>query len=216
MDAVAAVHVVDDDQGFLVALCRFLRAAGFTVVSCDSATSLLALVSGETRGCIVADLQMPGIGGLELQQLLAGRGIALPMVFLTGQGTVPTSVRAMRDGAVDFLEKLAPREELLAAIVRALHKDAEGHAARLLLEERRRRLAALTERELEVLGLVVRGLMNKQIAAQLGIHERTVKLHRTAITSKLGVHPVAQLAIFASEARLSEMRPSSRPERRQA
>jgi FixJ family two-component response regulator len=145
---------------------------------------------------------MPGISGLDLQQLLAGRGIELPIVFLTGHGDIPSSVRAMRDGAVDFLEKLAPREDLLAAIARALRKDAEGHAARTQVQERRARLAALTGREREVLGLVVQGLMNKQIAAQLGIHERTVKLHRTAITSKLGVHPVAQLVQLASEAQL--------------
>jgi FixJ family two-component response regulator len=204
MDSAATVHIVDDDPAFLAAMSRLLRAAGFLVNACDSGPDLLSQVSSETRGCVVADLDMPGVGGLELQTLLAGRGVALPVVFLTGHGDIPSSVRAMRGGAVDFLEKLAPREKLLAAIVRALQQDAEGCAVRARLDERRRRLAALTEREREVLALVVRGKMNKQIAAMLGIHERTVKLHRTAITTKLHVHAVAQLAVLASEARLLE------------
>jgi FixJ family two-component response regulator len=204
MNSAATVHLVDDDPAFLAAMSRLLRAAGFLVDACDSGADLLSRVSSETRGCVVADLDMPGVGGFELQTLLAGRGVALPVVFLTGHGDIPSSVRAMRGGAVDFLEKLAPREKLLAAIVRALQQDVEAHAVHERLEERRRRLAALTEREREVLTLVVRGKMNKQIAAMLGIHERTVKLHRTAITTKLHVHAVAQLAVLASEARLLE------------
>jgi len=198
----AAVHLVDDDPQFLVAMGRFLRAAGFTVTTCDSGTELLSRVSSSTRGCIVADLEMPGVGGLELQALLAGHEVAMPVIFLTGHGDIPSSVRAMRGGAVDFLEKLAPKEQLVGAISRALERDAAMHAEHLRLEARRRKLDALTEREREVLTLVARGKMNKQIAASLGIHERTVKLHRTAITSKLGVHAAAQLALLASEARL--------------
>lgn len=204
MGSLGTVYLVDDEPAFLAAMSRFLRASGFFVVACDSAEDLLSQVSAETRGCIVADLDMPGVGGLELQALLGGTGIAMPVVFLTGHGDIPSSVRAMREGAVDFLEKLAPREQLTGAIARALERDALMHAEHVRLEERRRRLAALTEREREVLALVVRGKMNKQIAAMLGIHERTVKLHRTAITGKLGVHAVAQLAVLASEARLFE------------
>src|SRR5262249_27024 len=154
----------------------------------DSGADLLSRVTPQTRGCVVADLEMPGVGGLELQALLAGRGVAMPLVFLTGHGDIPSSVRAMREGAVDFLEQLAPKEQLVEAITRALEREAETHAVRMRQEECRRRLAALTDREREVLALVVRGKMNKQIAAALGIHERTVKLHRTGITSKLGVH----------------------------
>lgn len=198
------VHLVDDDAAFLTAIGRFLRASGFTIATCDSGTELLARVSAETRGCVVADLDMPGVGGLELQALLTGRGVAMPLVFLTGHGDIPSSVRAMRGGAVDFLEKLAPSQQLLAAVTRALERDAETHAVRMRQDECRRRLAALTERERQVLTLVVQGKMNKQIAAVLGIHERTVKLHRTGITGKLGVHAVAQLAILANEARLGD------------
>ena len=194
------VHLVDDDRAFLAGMSRLLRVAGFRVTACDSGIELLSRVTPEARGCIVVDLKMPGIGGLELQSLLAGRGITMPLVFLTGQGDIPSSVRAVRGGAVDFLEKLAPRDQLLAAISRALAQDAKTHAAQQRQEERRRRLAALTVRERQVFELVVGGKMNKQIAATLGIHERTVKLHRTAITSKLGVHAVAQLALLASEA----------------
>jgi FixJ family two-component response regulator len=213
MGGAGTIYLVDDDSAFLAAMSRFLRAADLPVVTSDSASDLLSRVSRETRGCIVADLDMPGVSGLEMQTLLASRGVALPMVFLTGHGDIPSSVRAMREGAVDFLEKLAPREQLMAAIARALERDAQMHAERVRLEERRRRLAALTEREREVLALVVRGKMNKQIAAMLGIHERTVKLHRTAITGKLGIHAVAQLAVLASEARLfdTDARPGAGP-----
>jgi FixJ family two-component response regulator len=210
MDAPVTVHLVDDDAAFLAAMGRFLRTAGFAVCASASGTDLLSRVSPETRGCIVADLDMPGLSGLELQALLAGRDVTMPIVFLTGHGDIPSSVQAMRGGAVDFLEKLAPREQLIGSIARALEQDAETQVARLRLEERRHRLAALTEREREVLVLVVRGKMNKQIAAALGLHERTVKLHRTSITTKLGVHAVAQLAILATEARLLETGAPSR------
>lgn len=204
MRTTVTVHLVDDDCAYLAATGRLLRAAGFLVAAFDSGAELLSRVTPQTRGCVVADLAMPGLSGLELQELLAGRDVAMPVVFLTGHGDIPSSVRAMRCGAADFLEKIAPKEQLVAAIERALERDAEAYAARLRLEERRHRLAALTEREREVLTLVVRGKMNKQIAAVLGIHERTVKLHRTAITTKLGIHAVAQLAILATEAQLLE------------
>lgn len=207
MSSLATVHLVDDDPAFLAALSRFVRAAGFPVTACESGPELISRVSPDTRGCVVADLDMPGVDGLDLQAQLSRSGIAMPVVFLTGHGSIPSSVQAMRLGAVDFLEKVAPQEHLVAAIVRALERDAQTHAARMLGEERRHKLASLTEREREVLALVVRGKMNKQIAGVLGIHERTVKLHRTSITSKLGVHSVAQLAILVSEARLTETDP---------
>ena len=209
MASATTVHLVDDDPSFLTALSRFIRAAGFPVAVYTSAAELLASISPATRGCVVADLDMPGLSGLELQTLLPERGIAMPVVFLTGRGDISSSVRAMRSGAVDFLEKLAPSDQLLAAVTSALERDAEAQHARTTLVERRRRFDALTAREREVLLLVVRGKMNKQIAAALGIHERTVKLHRTAITSKLGVHSVAQLAVLTSEAKLAIDAPRS-------
>jgi len=209
MASATTVHLVDDDPSFLTAMSRFIRAAGFPVAVYTSAAELLASISPATRGCVVADLDMPGVDGLELQTLLLERGIAMPVVFLTGRGDISSSVRAMRSGAVDFLEKLAPRDQLLAAVTRALERDAEAQHTRTRLAERRRRFDALTERERQVLLLVVRGKMNKQIAATLGIHERTVKLHRTAITSKLGIHSVAELAVLAAEAKLEIDAPTS-------
>ena len=202
MSTLGTVHLIDDDPDFLAATRRFVRSAGFPVASFSSVADLLAQVSAETRGCVIADLVMPEVGGLELQQLLTRQGVVMPVVFLTGHGNIPTSVQAMRGGAIDFIEKLAPKEELTAAITRALERDAEVHLARAKLAERRRRFDALTEREREVLGLVVRGQRNKQIAGTLGVTERTVKHYRGVISTKLGVHSVAQLAILASEASL--------------
>jgi two-component system, LuxR family, response regulator FixJ len=212
MGSSGTVHLVDDEPEFLAATARLVRKSGFHVETHPSVEDLLENVSPETRGCVIADLVMPGISGLQLQAMLTRSGITMPVVFLTGQADVPSSVQAMRSGAVDFLEKLAPKEQLLAAIARALERDAETHNARMRLEERRSRLATLTERERTVLALVVRGDRNKQIAGFLGVTERTVKLHRAAITAKLGVHSVAQLAILASEAHL-ETEPRASPKR---
>jgi FixJ family two-component response regulator len=207
--AAVTVHLVDDDPEFLAATSRLVRKSGFQVATHPSVDDLLARVSPETRGCVIADLVMPEVSGLELQALLTERGVTMPIVFLTAHADIPSSVQAMRSGAVDFLEKLAPKEQLIAAIVRALAQDAETHNACARLEKRRGRFAALTERERTVLALVVRGDRNKQIAGFLGVTERTVKLHRAAITAKLGVHSVAQLAILASEAHLEAETPAS-------
>jgi FixJ family two-component response regulator len=130
--------------------------------------------------------------------------VGLPFVFLTGHGDVPSAVSAMREGAVDFLDKCAPQEALLSSLERALEREASARAARERHEQLGRRFAALTEREREVLAHVVHGRMNKQIAAALGIHERTVKLHRSAITTKLGVRSVAELTTLARQAGLFE------------
>jgi FixJ family two-component response regulator len=207
MGTLATVHLVDDDPEFLAATSRLVRKRGFQVATHPSVDDLLANVSPETRGCVIADLVMPEVSGLELQAMLTKRGVTMPVVFLSGHGDIASSVRAMRSGAVDFLEKLAPQEQLLAAIVRALERDAETHNARTRLEERRSRFATLTARERTVLALVMRGDRNKQIAGSLGLTERTVKAHRAAITAKLGVHSVAELAILASEARLEAETP---------
>jgi two-component system, LuxR family, response regulator FixJ len=202
MNTLRTVHLIDDDPDFLAATRRFVRSAGFPVASFSSVADLLAQVSAETRGCVIADLIMPEVGGLELQRLLTRQGVLMPVVFLTGHGNIPSSVQAMRGGAMDFIEKLAPKEELVSAIRRALEQDDEVHLARAKLAERRRRFASLTEREREVLGLVLRGQRNKQIAGTLGVTERTVKHYRGVISTKVGVHSVAQLAILTSEANL--------------
>ena len=194
------VHVVDDDASFLTAISRLLRASGFAVKTYSSAAEFLAQRDGDGPGCVLADLQMPEMNGLDLQSALAQSGNPLPILFLTGHGDIPSTVRAMRDGAEDFLEKSSPQKELLDAVMRALARDSRERNARARQSELRARFDTLSERELEVLSHVVQGRLNKQIAADLGIHERTVKLHRTAITTKLHVQSVAELTRLTQEA----------------
>ena len=194
------VHVVDDDASFLSAISRLLRANGFAVKTYSSAREFLERRDADTPGCVLADLKMPGMNGLELQSELEQSCNPLPILFLTGHGDIPSSVRAMRRGAEDFLEKLAPKKALLDAVNRALARDARERNARARQLELRALFDTLSERELEVLSHVVRGRLNKQIAYDLGIHERTVKLHRTAITTKLNVQSVAELTRLTQEA----------------
>ena len=196
------VFVIDDDASFLKSVSRLLCAVGYTVHPFQSAEEFLEQLSPEMSGCIVADLQMPGMDGLKLQQALAKTANPLPIIFLTGQGDIPTTVSAMRSGAEDFLTKRAPKEDLLAAVGRALERDRTERIKRSHLHDLHCRLDVLSERELEVLSHVVRGKMNKEIAADLDINERTVKLHRTNITRKLKVHSVAELTSLAAEAGL--------------
>jgi FixJ family two-component response regulator len=197
------VYVVDDDPSFRTAVTRMLTAAGLSVQSYSSGADLLAHLSreaaAEESSCVLADLCMPGLDGLQLQEACTEAGVGLPFVFLTGRGDVPSAVSAMRHGAVDFLDKCAPQHALLSSLERALELDTKARAARVRREQLEQRFAALTAREREVLGHVVHGRMNKQIAAALGIHERTVKLHRNAIATKLGVRSVAELTTLARE-----------------
>jgi FixJ family two-component response regulator len=196
------VFIVDDDPAFLRALSRSLRAGGYQVEAFESAQAFLARLSPDLTGCVVADLRMPGLNGLELQTALSKTENPLPVVFLTGEGDIPTTVQAMRSGAEDFLTKTAPREQLLGAIERAFTREAGQRQHREHLALLQRRFATLTTRELEVLRLVVRGLLNKQIAGELDINERTVKLHRTNLTRRLGVQSVAELTRMVGEAQL--------------
>ena len=199
-EPATTVFVVDDDPSYLSGVERLLRAAGYAVASFTSASDFLARRPSSARGCVVADLRMPGMDGLALQEALAGSDNPLPTVFLTGQGDIPTSVKAMRRGAEDFLDKSAPGELLLGAIERALARDAREHADRARRGALRARFAALTPRENEVLTQVLRGQLNKQIAADLGVDERSVKRHRTNLIRKLGVDSVAELVRLAVEA----------------
>ena len=194
------VHVVDDDGSFLLAMSRLLRASGFAVKTYESADVFLAQRDSDEPGCVVADLQMPQIGGLALQAALARARHPLPMLFLTGHADTASTVRAMRGGAEDFLEKCAPMEQLLEAVQRALARDARERAERVQLDAVRSRFDAMSPREREVLGHVLQGRLNTQIAGDLGIHERTVKVHRKAIMTKLGVRSVAALTRLAQEA----------------
>lgn len=194
------VFLVDDDTSFLRSVSRFLTASGFRVVIHNSAAEFLTMLKPETPGCVVSDLKMPGIDGMALQEALQKAGSPLPILFLTGHGDIPVTVQAMRRGAEDFLTKNAPKEELIAAVKRALAHNEKDRAERARLQSLRERFARLTQREHEVLLEVVRGKLNKEIAADLGIHERTVKLHRTSITTKLQVHSVAELTRLVGEA----------------
>lgn len=196
------VHIVDDDASFLSATSRLLRASGFTVRTFESAGDFLSQRDQDVSGCVLTDVRMPGMDGLELQAALAQSPNPLPILFLTGHGDIPSSVRAMRDGAEDFLEKRAPKSQLIDAVTRALARGARERAARIRKRDLRLRFNTLTPREVEVLAHVVRGKLNKQIAGDLGIHERTVKLHRTAITTKLQVQSVAELTRLTDEAGL--------------
>ncbi|HEV2327528.1 MAG TPA: response regulator [Verrucomicrobiae bacterium] len=207
----AAVYVIDDDGSFLKSVSRLLSAVGYAVKAFGSAEAFLNQLAPDMAGCIVADLQMPGMDGLKLQQALAKTTNPMPIIFLTGQGDIPTSVSAMRGGAEDFLTKRAPKEHLLAAIERALERDRIERTERGRVQNLRDRFDDLSERELEVLGHVVQGKMNKEIAADLNINERTVKLHRTNITRKLKVHSVAELTRLADEVKLFDPGKASKP-----
>jgi FixJ family two-component response regulator len=194
------VFVVDDDTSFLRSLARLLRASGFVVVTYPSAAAFLTQLPEDAAGCVIVDLQMPGMSGIDLQDALLKTTNPLPLIFLSGHGDIPDSVRAMRHGAEDFLTKDVPKEALLDAVRRALVRHTREREQRARQQEVRARFDALTEREHEVLQHVLRGQLNKQIADDLGIHERTVKLHRTAITTKVGVQSVAELTRLAQEA----------------
>ena len=195
--ASGTVFIVDDDASFLRSVSRLLRAAGYSVQVFESAEQFLEQIAPGMSGCVLADLHMPGLSGLELQAALAESASPLPVVFLSAQGDIPTTVQAMRRGAEDFLTKLAPKEKLLDAISRAL---ARGAQERQTFERQRtlhERFNALTPRELEVLKHVVRGKMNKQIAADLGTSERTIKAHRHAVMEKLKVQSLAEAVAIA-------------------
>ena len=187
------VRIIDDDVSFLTSVARLLSASGFVVKTFTSAVEFLIQPELDVPGCVLVDLQMPGLSGLDLQEALAKAGHVLPVIFISGYGDVPTTVQAMRGGAEDFLTKTAPKEELIEAVKHALTRDADERAKRAKMAALRAAFATLTPRELEVLKHVVRGRLNKEIAYDLGINERTVKLHRTAITTKLEVHSTAEL-----------------------
>jgi len=191
------VHVVDDDQSVRTALSRLLRTARFEVRTYASAREFLERPGDDGVGCVVLDLNMPGTSGLELQEALVRDPTALPVVFLTGYGDIPASVRAMKAGAVDFLTKPVNRGRLLSAIDVALVRDVERRRQRDHMAVIQARFAALTPREQEVFDLLVTGMLNKQVGAALGTTERTVKAHRAQVLRKLGVDSVAELVRVA-------------------
>jgi FixJ family two-component response regulator len=187
------VYLVDDDPSFLRALSRRLRAADYRVETYASAEEFLKCDRSEAAGCAVLDLQMPGLGGLELQKSLARAEEPLPVIFLTGHGDISSSVCAMKAGAVDFLTKPVQGDQLLDAVRQALARDAEARETRRHKRDWDTRYESMTSREREVFSLVVRGFPNKQIADMLGISERTVKAHRAQMMHKMGVQSPAEL-----------------------
>jgi FixJ family two-component response regulator len=195
-----AVYVVDDDPSVRVALERLLKSVGLTVKPFASAREFLDQATPEWSGCLIVDLRMPGMGGLDLQDQLSARQVSLPVIFLTGYGTVPASVRAMKSGAVDFLEKPVDDQTLLDAVHKALERDRGARRNQVEMQALHQRLAALTPREYEVLTFIISGRLNKQAAAALGTTEKTIKVHRARIMEKLQCASLAELVRLAEKA----------------
>jgi FixJ family two-component response regulator len=198
-DVVPGVHVVDDDPSLLKATSRLLRGAGFRVEVFGSAEDFLRyrLHHPDTPGCVIVDLRLPGLGGLELQEHMIRQKDLLPVIILTGFGEVRDSVRALKHDAVDFLTKPVPADSLIEAVKRALAREAEAREKRRQQDELAARYQELTRREREVLALVARGLLNKQIAFELGTVERTIKAHRAKVMAKMKVNSLAELVRVA-------------------
>jgi FixJ family two-component response regulator len=204
-----AVFLIDDDPGVLKALTRLLQTAGYKTKAFSSPEAFLDEHDPSAPGCAVLDLTMPGLDGLEVQQKLVSEATGRPIVFLTGHGTVPVSVRAMKAGAVDFLLKPVKRVDLLEAVERAAALDKVTRRA----DEERRAICALLEkltpREREVLGHVIAGRLNKQIAADLGTVEKTIKVHRSRMMAKMGIRTVAALVRLTQKVSLQPSQPAN-------
>jgi FixJ family two-component response regulator len=198
--AMFTVFLVDDDARVLKALARLLRAKGYDTQPFNSPQEFLAQHNAAVPGCAVLDVAMPGLDGLVLQQVLASGGEQRPIIFLTGKGDIPTTVQAMKAGAIDFLTKPVKEKDLLEALARAQEIDNKVRQSRVELAHIQAKLATLTPREREVLSHVVAGRLNKQIAGDLGTVEKTIKVHRGRVMEKLGVRTVADLVRFAERA----------------
>jgi RNA polymerase sigma factor (sigma-70 family) len=191
--AAQTVFIVDDAPEVRKSLSRLVAAAGYQVRAFESAEGFLAEYNGEAEGCLLLDIFMPGLNGIELQHELRGFPYALPIVFLTGVGDIQTSVGAMKEGAVDFLTKPIDSARLLAAVEEALRRGEEQRQQVAIRRVIRQRLDTLTPREREVMTHVIRGRLNKQIAAEMGAGEKTIKVHRARMMSKMGARSVAEL-----------------------
>jgi FixJ family two-component response regulator len=191
--AAGIVHVVDDDRGFLRSMDRLLRAAGYTVRLFPSAADFLVAERTGAPECLLLDLRMKGLSGVELQDRLHAAGDGIPIVFLSGHADFQSGVRAMKGGALDFLTKPFTEAELHTAVATALERDRAARDHRAQRDEARQRLARLSPRERQVCDLVATGLLNKQIAAELGAAEKTIKCHRGRVMEKLAVGSVAEL-----------------------
>jgi FixJ family two-component response regulator len=193
MSGDEVVYLVDDEETVRRSLSRLLRSAGLTVQTFSSARAFLDQDSGDRPGCLILDVRLPDLSGLDLQTALGPRQETLPIIFITGRGSIPMSVQAMKGGALDFLRKPVEADALLVAVQRALVRSRAARAREAEEGEVARRLARLTPREREVLALVVTGMLNKQIAAELGAAEKTVKVHRGRVMKKMEAESVADL-----------------------
>jgi FixJ family two-component response regulator len=194
------VYVIDDDASIRKSLTRFLKTAGYDVEGFASGRDFMSRVRHDGPVCAVVDLRMPDMTGLELHKALAGQKDPMPVVFITGYGDNPTGVRAMKAGAVDFLTKPYRGDDLLDAVRRAIDRDVRESGVRSRVGEIERRLATLTPRERAVFGLVITGRLNKQVAAELGISEKTVKVHRARVMEKMQADSLAALVRMAQDA----------------
>src|SRR6266478_3860302 len=195
----AIVFVVDDDPSVRRSTERLLRSAGLKVQTFSSAREFLAGHRPEGPACLVLDVRMPGLSGMELQRELAQSGTHIPIIFITGHGDIPMSVRAMKAGAVEFLTKPFRTRSLLEAVRAAIERDRSAHKARSEAGELRQRYEQLTPREREVMALVVAGQLNKQVAGELATTERTIKFHRAHIMQKMGADSLADLVRMAEK-----------------
>ena len=198
-EAEPTVFVVDDDPSVRRSTERLVRTMGFDVRTFSSASEFLEQVRVEGPACLVLDVRLPGRGGLDLQRELAQAGVRIPIIFITGHGSIPMTVRAMKAGAVEFLTKPVRPRDLLAAIGAAIERDRGAQQARLQTEALRQRYERLTRREREVMALVVGGQLNKQIAGELATSERTVKFHRAHVMEKMAAGSLAELVQIAGQ-----------------
>ena len=209
--AKPTIFLVDDDASVLKALSRVLREEGWSVATFESAQAFLAQRDPNAEGCLVLDVTMPGLDGLELQRRLAVAGESLPIVFVTGHGDIPMSVQAIKAGAADFLTKPVQAQVLLSAVHAAIDHHAAVRRAHAETAELRRRLASLTLREREVLAELTAGRLNKQIAADLGVVEQTIKFHRARIMERIQAKNIAELMHIAGRLGIDSATPSAAP-----